>query len=226
MKKMVSIPFMLLGILFIVCLIVSNLLEAKVLQLGSVTATAGLLVFPISYIINDCISEVWGYKKARLVIWSGFAMNFMVVGVSQLAIILPAAPFWEGGESFNFVFGMTPRIVAASLCAFLVGSFLNAYIMSKMKVSSGGRNFSLRAIVSTLAGESVDSLIFFPIAFGGLIPADILLIMVGTQTLLKSVYEIIALPATIHVVRYVKKIEGSDTFDTNISFNPFKVKEV
>lgn len=226
MKKVVSLPFMLLGILFIVCLIVSNLLEVKILQIGPVTTTAGLLLFPISYIINDCISEVWGYKKARLVIWSGFAMNFVVVGVAQLAVLLPSAPFWEGGDSFNFVFGMTPRIVLASLCAFLVGSFINAYVMSKMKISSQGRNFSLRAIVSTLFGESADSLIFFPIAFGGLIPDEQMLLMIGTQTALKSVYEIIVLPATIRIVRYVKKIEGSDVYDTNISFNPFKIKEI
>ena len=226
MKKMVSVPFMFMGILFIVCLIVSNLLETKVMMIGPVTTTAGLLLFPISYIMNDCISEVWGYKKARLVIWAGFAMNFMVVGFAQIAVLLPAAPFWKGGESFNFVFGMTPRIVMASLCAFLVGSLLNAYIMSKMKVLSKGRHFSLRAIVSTLVGEGIDSLIFFPLAFGGLISRDMLLIMVGTQTLLKSAYEIIVLPITIRVVRYVKKIESIDTFDTNISFNPFKIGEI
>ncbi len=226
MKKMVSVPFMLMGILFVVCLIVSNLLEAKIIQLGPITATAGLLVFPISYIINDCISEVWGYKKARLIIWSGFAMNFIVVGVAQLAVMLPSAPFWEGGDSFNFVFGMTPRIVVASLCAFLVGSFLNAYVMSKMKVSSEGRNFSLRAIVSTLVGESADSLIFFPIAFGGIIPEDKLLVMIGTQAVLKSVYEIVVLPVTIRVVRYVKKIDGSDAYDADVSFNPFKISDL
>ena len=226
MKRMVSIPFMIMGILFIVCLIVSNLLEAKIIMLGPVTATAGLLLFPVSYIINDCISEVWGYKKARLVIWAGFAMNFMVVGVAQLAIILPAAPFWEGGEHFNFVFGLTPRIVTGSLCAFLAGSFVNAYIMSKMKISSGGRNFSLRAIVSTLAGESIDSIIFFPIAFAGLIPADRLFVLVGTQIILKSAYEVVVLPVTIRIVRYIKQIDNSDAYDTNISFNPFKIKEI
>ena len=226
MKKMVSVPFMLMGIFFVVCLIISNLLEAKIIQLGPITATAGLLVFPISYIINDCITEVWGFKKARLVIWSGFVMNFIVVGIAQVAVLLPAAPFWAGGESFNFVFGMTPRIVFASLCAFLVGSFLNAYVMSKMKISSKGRNFSLRAIVSTLAGESADSIIFFPIAFGGLIPNEALLIMVGTQALLKSVYEIIVLPFTIRVVKYVKKIDGSDAYDADVSFNPFKIGEL
>ena len=223
---MVTVSFMILGMVFIVCLIVSNLLETKILMIGPVTTTAGLLLFPVSYIINDCISEVWGFKKARLVIWSAFAMNFMVVGVAQLAVVLPAAPFWEGGDHFNFVFGLTPRIVTASLCAFLAGSFINAYVMSKMKISSQGRNFSLRAIVSTLAGESADSLIFFPIAFGGLIPADNLLIMIGTQAALKSVYEIIALPVTIRVVRYVKKIEGQDVYDTAISFNPFKIRDI
>jgi uncharacterized integral membrane protein (TIGR00697 family) len=223
---MVPVPFMLLGILFVVCLVVSNLLEAKIIRLGPITATAGLLVFPISYIINDCISEVWGYKKARLIIWSGFAVNFLVVGLVQLAVWLPAAPFWEDAESFNFVFGMAPRIVVASLCAFLTGSFLNAYVMSRMKVSSGGRNFSLRAIVSTWVGESADSLIFFPIAFWGIIPGDKLLVMIVTQAVLKSVYEIIVLPVTIRVVRYVKKIEGSDVYDTDVSFNPFNLRDL
>jgi len=223
---MVSIPFMLMGVLFVVCLIVSNFLETKVISLGPVTATAGLLVFPLSYIINDCISEVWGYRKARLIIWCGFAMNFIVVGFVQLSIILPAAPFWEGGDSFNYIFGMTPRIVVASLCAFLAGSFLNAYVMSRMKISSNGRHFSLRAIVSTLIGESADSLIFFPMAFGGIIPDNELLIMIATQATLKSCYEIVVLPLTIRIVRYVKKIEGSNVFDTNVSFNPFKIRDI
>ena len=118
------------------------------------------------------------------------------------------------------------RSVVASLCAFLAGSFLNAYIMSKMKISSKGRNFSFRAIISTLAGESVDSIIFFPIAFGGMIPNEALLIMVGTQALLKSTYEILVLPVTIRVVKYVKKIDGSDVYDEGVSFNPFKIKEL
>ena len=227
MKKMVSVPFMLMGIMFVVCLIVSNLLGTKIIQLGPFAVTAGILVFPISYVINDCISEVWGYKKARLVIWSGFSMNFLVVGIAQLVVVLPAAPFWDGGDSFNYVFGMTPRIVVASLCAFLVGSFLNAYVMSKMKISSEGRNFSLRAIVSTFVGESADSIIFFPIAFGGLISNEALLVMIGTQAVLKSVYEIIVLPVTIRVVKYVKKIDGSDVYDdTSVSFNPFKVGDL
>ena len=196
MKEKVSVPFMLLGILFNVCLIAANLLETKVIQVGSITVTAGLLVFPISYIINDCIAEVWGFKKARLIIWSGFAMNFFVVALGLIAVALPAAPFWEGEQHFDFVFGMAPRIVVASLLAFLVGSFLNAYV------------------------------IFFPIAFGGLIAWPELLVMMGTQIVLKSLYEVIILPITIRVVKAVKRIDGSDVYDTDISYNVLKVKDI
>ena len=226
MKQKVSVPFMLLGILFNVCLIAANLLETKVIQVFGITVTAGLLVFPVSYIINDCIAEVWGFRKARLIIWSGFAMNFFVVALGLIAVALPAAPFWEGEQHFDFVFGMAPRIVVASLLAFLVGSFLNAYVMSKMKVASGGRNFSARAIWSTVVGETADSLIFFPIAFGGLIAWPELLVMMGTQIVLKSLYEVIILPITIRVVKAVKRIDGSDVYDTDISYNVLKVKDI
>lgn len=226
MKEKVSVPFMLLGILFNVCLIAANLLETKVIQVGGLTVTAGLLVFPVSYIINDCIAEVWGFKKARLIIWSGFAMNFFVVALGLIAVSLPAAPFWEGEEHFNFVFGMAPRIVVASLIAFLVGSFLNAYVMSKMKVASQGRNFSVRAILSTIVGETADSLIFFPVAFGGVIAWKELLLMMGLQIVLKSMYEVIILPVTIRVVKVIKKVDGSDVYDTNISYNVLKVKDI
>ena len=226
MKEKVSVPFMLLGILFNVCLIAANLLETKVIQIGSLTVTAGLLVFPISYIINDCIAEVWGFKKARLIIWSGFAMNFFVVALGLIAVAIPAAPFREGEEHFDFVFGMAPRIVAASLMAFLVGSFLNAYVMSKMKVASQGRNFSARAIWSTVVGETADSLIFFPVAFGGVIAWKELLIMMGIQIVLKSLYEVMILPVTIRVVKAIKKIDGSDVYDTDISYNVLKIKDI
>ena len=226
MNSKVSVPFMLLGILFNVCLIAANLLETKVIQVFGITVTAGLIVFPISYIINDCIAEVWGFKKARLIIWSGFVMNFFVVALGQVAVALPAAPFWEGEESFNFVFGMAPRIVVASLSAFLVGSFLNAYVMSKMKIASKGKNFSARAIWSTVVGETGDSNIFFPIAFAGIIPWNELVLMMGVQIVLKSLYEVLVLPVTIRVVKYIKKVDGSDVYDENISYNILKVKEV
>ena len=223
---------MMLGVLFCTCLVASNLLETKVVRLWQMpgghilSVTAGLLVFPISYIINDCIAEVWGYRKARLIIWLGFAMNFLVIILSRIAVMLPAAPFWEGEAAFNFVFGLAPRIAAASLLAFLVGSFLNAYVMSRMKIRSAGRNFSARAILSTLVGESADSLLFFPIAFGGIIPIDELLKMIAVQALLKTLYEILILPVTIRVVHYIKRVDETDTYDEGISYNVWKIKEL
>lgn len=228
MKKenLVSVPFMVLGIVFCVCLVAANLLETKVVQLGPVTVTAGLIVFPISYIINDCIAEVWGFRKARLIIWMGFLMNFMVVAMGQIAVALPAASFWEGEEGFNFVFGLAPRIAVASLSAFLVGSFINAYVMSKMKVASHGKNFSARAILSTVAGEGADSVIFFPLAFAGLMPVSELLQLMLVQVILKTAYEIIVLPVTIRVVRYIKRVDDCDVYDEHISYNVLKIKEL
>lgn len=228
MKKenLVSVPFMVLGIVFCVCLVAANLLETKVVQLGPIAVTAGLIVFPVSYIINDCIAEVWGFRKARLIIWMGFLMNFFVVALGQIAIAIPAATFWEGEEAFDFVFGIAPRIAAASLTAFLVGSFINAYVMSRMKVASQGRHFSARAILSTVAGESADSLIFFPLAFGGLMPVNELMKMMVVQVVLKTAYEIVILPVTIRVVNYIKRVDESDVYDEHISYNVLKIKEI
>lgn len=221
MNQKVSVLFMLMGIAFNVCLIASNLLETKVISLFGLTATGGLLVFPISYIINDCITEVWGYRKAKFIIWSGFVSNFMMIAFSQIAIALPAAPFWEGEESFNFIFGLAPRIAIASLAAFLAGSFINAAVMSKMKVAMHGRGFSLRAIASTLAGEAADSCIFFPIAFAGLIPTSEIFVMIATQAVLKSLYEVAVLPVTVMTVKRIKRVEGSDAYDDGISYRIF-----
>lgn len=222
----VSLSFMLLGIVFCACLIASNLLETKIIQLGPVTITAGFLVFPISYIINDCIAEVWGFRKARLIIWLGFAVNFAMVSLFQLAVALPSAPFWEGDSAFRFIFGLAPRIAVASLTAFLLGSFLNAYVMSRMKISSQGRHFSARAILSTLVGETADSFIFFPLAFGGLVPVPELIKMMAIQIFAKTAYEIIVLPVTIRVVNFLKNVEDMDTYDTDISYNILKIKEL
>ena len=220
-----SVPFVLMAILFNVCLIASNLFETKIFTAGMLTLTGGVIIFPVSYILNDCIVEVWGYRKARLVIWSGFAMNFFVVAMAQIVRVLPAAGFWDGGEHFDYIFGMAPRVTLASLLAFLSGSTVNAYIMSRMKVASHGRRFSLRAVVSSVAGETVDSLVFFPIAFWGL-AADEMVKMMLLQIFLKTAYEVVILPVTNIVVKAVKKYEGADTFDTSISYNPFKIMDI
>ncbi len=220
---MVSVSFMWLGILFCVCLISANLLATKQIMFGPFNITAGILVFPISYIVNDCIVEVWGFRKARLIIWAGFLMNFMFVLFGFLADIIPGAPYWDNAEGFHKLFGLAPRMACASFLAFLVGSFLNAYVMSVMKVASDGRRFSLRAILSTVAGETADSLIFFPVALGGIVPFRNLLLMMCWQILLKTLYEILVLPVTVRVVRYVKRTEEVDVYDRDISYNVLKM---
>ena len=181
-KTQVSVLFMLFSILFCVCLIAANVLETKQIAFGPISLTGGLIVFPVSYIINDVICEVWGYQKARLLIWT-----------------------------------------AASFVAFIIGSFANAYVMSVMKIRDGGKHFSARAILSTIAGESCDSLIFFPLALGGVVPASELPWLMLWQVILKTAYEIVVLPLTIRVVKYVKKHEGEDAYDNNISYNVFKI---
>ena len=216
---------MLFSILFCVCLITANLLETKQMAVGPVSLTGGFLVFPISYIINDCVCEVWGYGKARLLIWTGFAMNFFVVAMGALCDVIPPAPYWENQEGFHSIFGLAPRIAGASFAAFVVGSFANAFVMSKMKLRDGQKRFSLRAILSTVAGESFDSLIFFPLAFGGVVPiAEISKLMLW-QIFLKTAYEIVALPVTVRVVKALKAREG-DVYDTDISYNIFRIKNL
>ena len=215
-----------MAVLFTVCLVTSNLLATKVFAVGQkISLPCAVLVFPLSYILNDCFTEVYGYRKARLVIWLAFAMNFLVVVFGQLAVWLPAASFWEGGEHFNFVFGMAPRVVAASLLAFLAGSTLNSMVLSQMKLASGGRNFGWRAIVSSFAGEFCDSLIFMPIAFWGT-PLRILAGMMLVQVGFKVLYEMVILPVTGVVVKRLKAVEGEDVFDKGISYNPFKINDI
>lgn len=226
MKNKVSVLFMLAGILFSACLLISNIISSKIILIGSWSVPAGVLVFPLAYILNDVIVEVWGYRKARLIIWAGFGVNLMAVLFFTMSVFAPAAPFYQSQEAFSTVLGNTPRIVAASLTAYLVGSFMNAYIMSRFKVLTQGKGFSLRAVVSTLAGEGADSLIFINVAFAGIFPVKVLLTMVATQAIVKTVYEMLVLPLTIFVVKKVKKLEGEDTFDYSVSYNPFRLSEV
>lgn len=222
----VSVPFFLIGTLFCISLVTANLLETKVMQIGTITFTGGFLVFPISYIINDCIAEVYGFKKARLIIWTGFLLNLIYILFCKIAIAIPSAPFWEGDEAFKFVFDLAPRILVASMAAFIAGSFLNAFVMSKMKIANNGRHFSLRAVLSSLAGEFADSIIFFPIAFGGLMPLRELVKIMVIQIVAKTLYEVVMLPFTKRIVKYLKKFENIDVYDNDISYNIFKINDL
>ena len=214
---------MLFSILFCVCLISANILETKQISVLGISLTGGLIVFPISYIINDCVCEVWGFQKARLLIWTGFAMNFFFVAMGALCDWIPGAPYWDNEAGFHAIFGLAPRVAAASFVAFVIGSFANAYVMSKMKIRDKGRNFSLRAILSTIVGESFDSVIFFPLALGGVVPTEELPKLMLWQVLLKTVYEVIALPITIRIVKALKEHEGEDAYDNDVNYSIWKI---
>lgn len=225
----ISVTFLLLAVTFCVCLIVSNLMEIKTVDLGPLTITAGVVVFPISYILNDCIVEVYGFAKARLVIWLGFGMNLLVSLLLQLGIWLPGAESWTGQDAMQLVFGAVPRIFVASFIAFLCGSMVNAYVMSKMKLSARpGSGFSARAIISSLWGEGVDSLIFFPIAFGGVLAWREVGMLIITQALLKTLYEVLILPVTMKAVKRLRDIEGADPDEDNHpqSYKWWKINEL
>ena len=226
-----TVIFMLLSVLFVVCLIVSNLIEIKTVNLGWFTITAGVIVFPVSYIINDCVVEVYGFRKARLMIWTGFAMSLLVALFLQLASAWPGGAQWEGQSAMEAVYGSVPRIMVASFAAFICGSMVNAYVMSRMKASAGKsmhtrRSFSIRAVVSTLWGEGVDSLVFFPIAFGGTLPWSTVLSLILSQALLKTLYEMMVLPLTIVIVRKLKNAEQLDTVDCNISYKWWRLADM
>jgi len=212
--------------LFTVCLIVANIVGQKLITVGGIDITAGLLIFPITYILNDLIAEVWGYRKMRLIIWSAFMLNFFAVLVFRISIWAPASPHFQFQQAFKIVLHNSERIAVASFIAFLFGSFLNAYVMSKMKIMQRGKNFSIRAVVSTIVGEGADSLVFFTIAFTGIISRHQLILLILTQTALKTAYEIVALPLTNYVVNRVKKYEKTNVFDNKVSYNPFKIKDI
>ena len=222
-KQTVSVLFMLFSILFCVCLIAANVLETKQISVGPISLTGGFIVFPVSYIINDCVCEVWGFRKARLLIWTGFAMNFFFVAMGAICDLIPGADYWNNDAGFHAIFGLAPRIALASFVAFVIGSFVNAYVMSRMKIRDGGKRFSARAILSTVAGETCDSVIFFPLALAGVVPASELPWLMLWQVVLKTIYEVLAWPITVRIVRAMKQHEGEDVYDTDESYNVWKV---
>lgn len=222
-KQTVSVLFMLFSILFCVCLIAANVLETKQISVGPISLTGGFIVFPVSYIINDCVCEVWGFRKARLLIWTGFAMNFFFVAMGAICDLIPGADYWNNEAGFHAIFGLAPRIALASFVAFVIGSFVNAYVMSRMKIRDGGKRFSARAILSTVAGETCDSVIFFPLALAGVVPASELPWLMLWQVVLKTIYEVLALPITVRVVRAMKQHEGEDVYDTDENYNVWNV---
>ena len=228
-QKGLSGIFVGLAATFCVCLVVSNLFVPRLWQVGKLPLqlSGAVVIFPISYIINDLLTEVYGYRRAILVIWMGFVLSAFVALAAQIVAWLPAplSPESQGvAESFNQLFSLVPRTTLASLLAFVLGSQINAWVMSRMKVLTKGRGFGGRAILSTVAGELTDSLIFYPLAFAGVLPWGAIFGLIATQVTVKTLYEVIILPVTTAVARKLKKVEGIDTYDYDISYNPFKLK--
>lgn len=228
-KNHFSTRFVLIATTLIVSLITSNFFVPRLWQVaGSHLQLSGaVLLFPVTYILNDCVTEVYGYRKARFVIWMAFVLSVFVAIMAQLVCWLPA-PMQEDSrpvaEAFNSLFAMVPRTTVASLFAFFVGSTVNAWIMSRMKVSSRGKGFGWRAILSTMAGELCDSVIFYPLAFLGVMPVGAILSIILTQVTVKTLYEVLILPLTTVIARRLKRSEGIDTYDYNVSYNPFITK--
>jgi len=222
-SKNVSKLFMLIGIIFVTCLLLSNLVAGKMWAVTEeITLPAAVILFPITYILGDVFTEVYGFRKARLIIWAGFACSFFAVLVYLLTIVLPHPGYWEGQESYALVLGTTPRVAAASFAGYLFGEFSNSMILSKLKVMTGGKKLWLRTISSTLIGEGFDSVIFIMISFWGTMENSVVLKMIFFQYIFKVAYEILFTPLTYTVVNFIKKKEGIDTFDTNIKYNILK----
>jgi len=220
-----SVWFVLVVAIFITCLITANIAAVKLVEIFGFVLPAGTIIFPISYIFGDVLTEVYGYRQARRVIWLGFFCNFIVVVTIWIGQVLPPASFWDGQKAYERILGYTPRLLAASFLAYLVGEFANSFILAKMKIATRGRWLWTRTIGSTLVGEGLDSLVFMTFAFMGTIPAGALLSGILTQWLVKSAYEAVVTPLTYFVVNFLKRKEGLDVFDYNTRFNPLLLGE-
>lgn len=220
-----SIWFVLIVAVFVTCLITANIIAVKLVDLGGLIIDSGVVIFPISYIVGDVLTEVYGFRRARRVIWLGFACNLLAVIAMVIGQALPAASFWDGQAAYDRILGYTPRLLVASFVAFLIGEFANAAVLSRMKVLTRGRWLWARTIGSTLVGEGLDSVIFIFIAFWGTSPESALLSSMLTQWVFKVAYETAATPLTYLVINFIKRREGVDVYDRDISFNPLSLTE-
>ncbi len=220
-----SFRFITLVALFVTCLIAANITAVKLISLYGLLLPAAIVIFPVSYILGDVLTEVYGFRQARRVIWLGFLCNLIVVAAIWIGLVLPAASFWDGQEAYERILGAAPRILAASFLAYLVGEFANAFVLAKMKIATEGRYLWARTIGSTLVGQGLDSLLFITLAFAGVIPLGALATAIVTQWLVKSAYEAAATPVTYLVVGYLKRSEGLDAYDRDTRFSPLALTD-
>lgn len=209
--------------IFVAVLLISNLSATKLVAIGPIITDGGALLFPLAYIFGDVLTEVYGYKYARRAIWTAFGAMVLAVGAFTIVRFMPAAPEYTDQAAFDSILGFFPRIVVASLAAFLVGSFVNSYILAKLKIKTKGKKLWLRLISSTFFGELLDTIVFGLVAFAGILSAGDMVVFVLVGWLFKTGVEIVLLPVTYRVINFIKRIEGLDQYDKKTDFNPFKV---
>jgi len=217
----VSFWFVVVASIFVTCLITANIIAVKLIFLWGFLVPAGIIVFPLSYLFGDVLTEVYGYGAARRVIWLGFACNLLAVIAIYLGGLAPAAPFWHNQGAYETILGFTPRLLLASFIAYLLGEFTNSFVLAKLKIATKGRWLWTRTIGSTLVGEGLDTIIFISIAFWGIIPPQLILTAILTQWIFKVLYEVVATPFTYWVVGFLKRREKLDTYDHQTNFSPF-----
>jgi uncharacterized integral membrane protein (TIGR00697 family) len=215
--------FVVMVAVFITCLITANIIIAKQISVGGLVLPAAIIIFPVSYIIGDVLTEVYGYQQARRVIWLGFLCNLITVVAIWLGKVLPAAPVFDAQGAYERILGSTPRFLLASFVAYLAGEFTNSFVLAKMKLMTKGRWLWTRTIGSTLVAQGIDSSIVLTVAFTGVLPFSVLGTMILGHWLLKTAYEALATPFTYIVVGYLKRKEGMDVYDYGTDFNPLRV---
>jgi uncharacterized integral membrane protein (TIGR00697 family) len=215
--------FDLIMALFVAVLLISNVASSKILQLGPFTFDGGTILFPISYIFGDILTEVYGYRRSRRVIWTGFACAGLMAGVLMLVGALPPAEGWENQQAYEAILGTTPRIVLASLIAYFAGEFSNSYTLAKMKILTQGRWLWTRTIGSTLIGEGVDTLLFVTIAFAGTLPWPLFWTIIASNYVFKVGLEAVMTPLTYRITNSLKRAEHEDVYDIDTNFSPFKL---
>ena len=213
-----------ISVFFVAVLLISNIASTKIVDFGWFTFDVGTLLFPLSYIFGDILTEVYGYKRAQNVIWLGFFCALMMAVVFMIVGMLPPAGDWGNQSAYDAILGSTPRIVLASLLAYACGSFSNSLILAKMKLWMKGKHLWARTIGSTLVGELVDSSLFILVAFSGVLPVSLLITLIVSNYIFKTLVEVVLTPVTYRVVNFLKKNEGEDFYDTSTNFNPFRAR--
>src|SRR3989344_5692268 len=209
---------------FVATLMISNVVATKLFSLGPLIFTGGILIFPITYIFGDILTEVYGYSRSRKIIWTGFIALIFMSFIFWIVGLLPPAPTWQNQEAYLSILGFVPRIVLASIIGYWAGSFANSFVLAKMKLLTKGKYLWTRTIGSTIVGEGVDTALFVSIAFYGVISGEILFLAILSGYAFKVAYEIIATPITYKIVGFLKKAESTDYYDYNTKFTPFKLK--